>query len=80
MPADHRFQTFYAFSLAWQLGFLIALPIGGFTFMGYLADQYLQTQPFLLIMGAFLGVIITAYEVYHLLTPFIVTQNHHPQS
>jgi len=71
MPKKSGFKTFYALSLAWQLGFLIAVPIGGFMFVGYLGDRFLKTQPLLLLAGLFVGIFVTIYEVYHMLTPLI---------
>ena len=71
MSQKSNFKTFYALSLAWQLGFLIAIPIGGFLFLGVLGDKFFKTQPFLLLLGLLIGIIITIYEVYHLLTPLI---------
>jgi len=71
MPQKNNFKTFYALSLAWQLGFLIAMPIGGFMFLGFLADNFLKTSPLLLIVGLFTGLAITVYEVYHLFIPLI---------
>lgn len=65
------FKTFYALSFAWQLGFLIAIPIGGFLFLGFLADKLLGTKPLFLMIGLVVGVIVTVYEVYHLLWPLI---------
>jgi len=75
MPKKDGFKTFYALSLAWQLGFLIAIPIGGFLFLGILGDKFFKTQPFLLLFGLLVGIVITIYEVYHLLTPLI--KNNH---
>ncbi|NOY35315.1 MAG: AtpZ/AtpI family protein [bacterium] len=66
-----NFKTFYALSLAWQLGFLIAVPIGGFLFLGVLADRFFRTEPFLLLLGLLAGIVITIYEMYHLFIPLI---------
>jgi len=71
MRKKDNFKTFYALSLAWQLGFIIAVPIGGFLFFGLLADRFFGTEPVLLVVGIFVGVIVTVYEVYHLLIPLI---------
>lgn len=65
------FKIWYAISLAFQLGFLIVVPIGGFMLLGLWGDNYFHTAPLLLITGVVVGVIITAYEVYHLLSPLI---------
>jgi F0F1-type ATP synthase assembly protein I len=77
MPQKNNFKMFYALSLAWQLGFLIAIPIGGFLLLGFGADKIFGTQPLLLIAGAIIGVVITIYEVYHLLLPLIKNKNAH---
>jgi F0F1-type ATP synthase assembly protein I len=71
MKKKDNFKTFYALSLAWQLGFIIAVPIGGFIFLGLWGDKSFGTAPVLLIVGIFTGIIVTIYEVYHLLIPLI---------
>ncbi len=71
MSHKDNFKTFYALSLAWQLGFLIAAPIIGFLFLGLFADRFFNTEPFLLLSGLFIGIGITFYEIYHLLVPLI---------
>ncbi len=71
MDKKDNFKTFYALSLAWQLGFLIAIPIGGFLFLGVWADKFFKTEPLLLIVGILTGIIITVYEIYHLFIPLI---------
>lgn len=75
MSKKDGFKTFYAISFAWQLGFLIAIPIGGFLFLGYWADKFFKTQPWLLIFGIFIGAGVTIYEVYHLLVPLMKNDN-----
>lgn len=75
MSQKNNFKTFYALSLAWQLGFLVAIPIGGFLFLGLLGDRFFKTEPFFLILGLLVGIIITVYEVYHLLIPLIKEKN-----
>jgi F0F1-type ATP synthase assembly protein I len=71
MSKESRFKTFYALSVAWQLGFLIAVPIGGFMLLGFLGDKFFKVKPLLLILGLLVGVIITIYETYHLFIPLI---------
>ncbi len=68
---NSNFKVFYAISLAWQLGFFIAIPIGSFLFIGVLGDRFFKTEPFLLLLGLLIGIIITIYEMYHLLIPLI---------
>ncbi len=71
MPKKNNFKTFYALSFAWQLGFIIAVPIGLFIFLGGVADKFFGVQPLFMIFGFLVGVVITAYEVYHILIPLI---------
>ncbi len=65
MLQKNNFKLFYALSLAGQLGFVIAVPIGGFLFLGYKVDQIFNTQPLFLIGGLIVGLVITVYEVHH---------------
>ena len=71
MQKKDNFKTFYTLSFAWQLGFLIAIPIGGFLFLGHIGDKFFGTQPLFLLIGLVVGIIITVYEVYQLLIPLI---------
>ncbi len=73
MPEKDKngFKTWYAISFAFQLGFLIIVPIGGFMLLGLWGDRSFQTTPLLLIAGLVVGIFITVYEVYHLLIPLI---------
>lgn len=70
-PQKSNYKTLYAISVAWQLGFLIVVPLGGFLFLGYWADNVLATQPFFLILSVVVGMAITIYEIYHVLAPLI---------
>ena len=73
MPKKRKnnFKVFYALSLAFQLGFLIAVPIVVFLLLGIWADNYFRTQPLLMIIGLLIGFVITIYEVHHLLKPLV---------
>jgi len=68
---EKKFKFFYALSLGWQLGFLVALPLLGFILFGYLLDKKFQTLPFLTLISTSLGVLITIYDVYYLILPFL---------
>jgi len=74
MSKKDNFKVLYALSLAWQLGFLIAVPFAVFLWLGILADKALGTRPLFLILGLFAAIAITAYEVYHWLIPLIKKQ------
>jgi len=71
MSQKNNFKTFYVLSIAWQLGFLIAVPIAGFIFLGAWVDNFFETKPLFLLSGLLVGIVITVYEVYHLLIPLI---------
>lgn len=77
MSSEHQQKTVYALSLAWQLGFLIALPLGGFIFLGTLMDHYFQTNMLFALAGAGLGLFITVYETHRLLVP-LMRHDRHP--
>lgn len=74
MSKKDNFKVLYALSLAWQLGFLIAVPFAVFLWLGILADKALGTRPLFLILGLLAAIAITAYEVYHWLIPLIKKQ------
>jgi F0F1-type ATP synthase assembly protein I len=77
MKDRNNFKIWYLLSFAWQLGFLIAVPIAIFLFLGYLADTFFGTLPFFVIVGSIGGVSVTAYEIYHQLLLVIHTKHHH---
>ncbi len=77
MANRDNFKTFYALSLAWQLGFLIAVPLAGFMIAGFWLDKKINSGPFMLLAGMIVGVVITVYEVYHLLAPLISDKEKH---
>ena len=62
----------YAMSLASQLGFLVVSSIGGFILLGIWLDSKLGTTPFLVIGGIIAGIILTIYEVHHMIKPLII--------
>jgi ATP synthase protein I len=46
------------------LGFEMAVPVVLFLFAGYKLDQWLGSTPWLLVLGAFLGMIVGFYSLY----------------
>lgn len=64
-------KLFDALAFALELGFVIAVPIGGFIFFGFLADRFLGTRPLFLISGAVVGLIVSFYTAYRSLIPFM---------
>jgi F0F1-type ATP synthase assembly protein I len=65
------FKIWYAMAFAFQLGFLIIAPIAGLILLGLWADKVFHTFPLLLAVGITTGLIVTAYDIYHFLTPLI---------
>lgn len=57
-------QLFDALSLAWELGYTIAVPIVIFALLGRLIDNWLQTWPWFLLLGVFISIIISSTAVY----------------
>jgi len=51
-------------SLAWELGYLITIPIVLLAFGGKLLDDKLGTSPWLLLAGILVSIIITSWLVY----------------
>jgi F0F1-type ATP synthase assembly protein I len=51
-------------SLAWELGYLIALPLIFFALIGRFLDKYFHTSPWLFLCGISMAIIISVYIVY----------------
>jgi len=75
MPQKNGFKNFHAVSFAWQLGFIIAVPIVGFFLLGFWLDKKIGSSPLFLITGAVIGVIISIRGVYHLILPLLQNNN-----
>ncbi len=71
MSEKNGFKVFYAISIALQLGFVIVFSIIGFLWLGVWADKAFGTSPLFLLTGVIVGITITIYETYHMLTPLI---------
>ena len=71
MGDNSGFKVWYAVSFALQLGFIVVVPIGGFMFLGLLGDNFFGTAPLFLFVGTVVGIAITVYEVYHMITTII---------
>ena len=54
-----------ALAFALELGFVIAVPIGGFIFLGFLGDRFFKTRPLFLIIGVVVGAIVSFYGAYN---------------
>lgn len=57
-------SVWYALSLAWQLGYTIAIPLVVLALVGRLLDRKLGTGPWLLLAGILSSLIISSWLVY----------------
>lgn len=57
-------QSFSALSLAWQLGYTIAVPIVFLALLGRFLDKKLGTSPFLLLLGVLVSIAVSSWAVY----------------
>jgi len=51
-------------SLAWELGFTIAIPIVILALAGRFLDKKLGTDPWLILTGVILSIVISSYLIY----------------
>lgn len=51
-------------NLAWELGYLIAIPAAAFSFGGAYLDKKIGTSPLFLLIGIGLALVISSIAVY----------------
>lgn len=76
MRGEDNLKIFYAISLAWQLGFLVALPIAGFMWLGWWGDKFWHTSPIFLLVGVAVGLVVTVTEVHHMFALLLKDDSH----
>lgn len=57
-------KSFSALSLAWELGYLIAIPLVVLALVGRFLDKLWGTSPWLLLLGIGLSLFISSWTVY----------------
>ncbi len=57
-------QTWSALSLAWQLGYSIAIPLVVLALGGRFFDKKFGTSPWLLLTGILLSLVVSTFLVY----------------
>lgn len=57
-------KSWSAVSLAWELGFTIAIPVVILALLGRFLDKKLGTDPWLILAGVILSVLISSYLIY----------------
>jgi F0F1-type ATP synthase assembly protein I len=58
------FNIFSALSLAFELGYIVAIPIVGFALGGRLLDRRFDSAPIFLLLGIFVSILLSSYLVY----------------
>ena len=64
MPVDKENTNLNVWTLAWGLGFDIAVPLVVFALFGRLLDKSFGTSPWLLLLGIVLAIISSTYIIY----------------
>jgi len=64
-------QVSYALFLAFQLGFLIVVPLIGFFCLGVFLDKKFNSSPIFLLLSIFLSFIFIFFEIRHFLLPIM---------
>lgn len=62
---NQKFKEFSAWTLAFELGWQIAIPLVVFALAGRYADKYLGTSPWLLVVGIVIAAFTSSFIVYH---------------
>lgn len=61
---NNKNDTWSALGLAWELGYLIVVPLVLFALGGRFLDKKLGTSPWMLIAGMLVAIVITSVIVY----------------
>ena len=57
-------NSWSAVSLAWELGYSIAIPLVGLALVGRFLDKKLGTSPWLILTGILISILVSSYLVY----------------
>lgn len=60
---DNGLSLMQALSLAWQMGYLLAIPLVALALAGRLLDKRLDTSPLFLLIGIGLSIVISSILV-----------------
>lgn len=61
---DKKDETWSVASLAWELGYVIAVPLVILALLGRYLDKKLETSPWLLLIGILAAIFISSYGIY----------------
>ena len=69
---DNEIQkTFSVVALAWELGYIIAIPLVALTLGGRFLDKKLGTSPLLLLVGVVLAIVSSTYAIWRKMSDII---------
>jgi F0F1-type ATP synthase assembly protein I len=57
-------KSWSAVTLAWELGYSIAVPLVGLALVGRFLDKKFDTSPWLLLVGILISILISSFLVY----------------
>ena len=63
MEKDNKKGLASGLQLAWELGYLIAIPLVVFALTGRFLDQRFDTSPWILLAGIFLALVVSGIAV-----------------
>ena len=64
MPEQEKNQTWSALSLAWELGYTIAVPLVVLVLGGRWLDRHFGTSPWMLLTGVMVSIPISTVVIY----------------
>lgn len=73
-------NIFQAVSLGLELGFLIAVPLALFLFLGVYSDKKINTFPVFTIIAVILSFAVMILELKFLILPFMEKRSHNNKS
>lgn len=63
MGENDKKQLASGLQLAWELGYLIAIPLVVFALLGRILDRKFDTSPWILLAGIFLALVVSGIAV-----------------
>jgi len=68
---EEKFKLAYVISLVTQIGLTVSVTVGIFILLGRFFDNHFGTAPIFTLLGLFLSLIVSMYEVYRLVLPVL---------
>lgn len=64
-------NTFSTLSIAWELGYMIAIPLVALTLGGRFLDKKFDTSPLFLLVGVVVSIIFSTYAIWRKMSDII---------